>query len=271
MNSAFRKQLAASPLRDWWRGRQDLRSARAWNAHDDRALAFYGTFLGAGDTAFDIGANIGNRTKVFRRLGARVIALEPQPYCQSILRQAYENDGDVVLVPAAAGRAEGTAEMRIASGHVVSSLSPGWIHQVTRTGRFGNAHWDKTFSCRLTTLDKLIAEYGAPAFIKIDVEGYELEVIEGLHRPVPALSFEFTSEFEEAAFACLDRLDSLGMTQFNYSSGESMELDGAWRGKDEIKAALQAIAGRDSIADALSFGDVYARTARPQTPVAEEA
>ena len=41
--------------------------------------ALYARFLRAGDLAFDIGAHVGDRISSFRRLGARVVALEPQP------------------------------------------------------------------------------------------------------------------------------------------------------------------------------------------------
>ncbi|CAA9326259.1 MAG: hypothetical protein AVDCRST_MAG90-1251, partial [uncultured Microvirga sp.] len=45
----------------------------------NRAMdALYGRFLREGDLAFDIGAHVGDRTSSFRRLGARVVALEPQ-------------------------------------------------------------------------------------------------------------------------------------------------------------------------------------------------
>ncbi len=244
----------ASPLGAWWRSRRDLASLRGWNEVDQRRLAFYAKFVRPAETAFDIGANVGNRTKIFRRIGARVIALEPQPYCQGVLRRAFAGDQGVIVVPAAVGSKEGTAEMKIASGHVVSSLSPEWIGEVSRSGRFGDVSWDRSITCRITTVDRLIADYGVPAFVKIDVEGYELQVIEGMTSAVGALSFEFTPECRANALACIERLDTLGMVEFNYSSGESMAFDTGWSGKADIRAAL------DQITDTRSFGDVYART-----------
>ena len=252
VNRTVRRRLAASPPGVWWHARQDLKGLRAWNALDDRRLAFYANFVRPGDLVFDIGANVGNRTKIFRRLGATVVALEPQPYCQTILKRVYKNDSKVIIVPAAAGSEEGTAEMKVASGHVVSSLSPQWISEVTKSNRF-NVSWDKSLPCKLTTLDRLMATYGTPAFVKIDVEGYELQVIEGMHSPVAALSFEYTPECQANAFACIDRLDALGMTQFSYSEGESMQLEEAWRDRNGTKAVLP------KVTDTQSFGDVYAR------------
>lgn len=256
MKPSLRRRLAVSPPGAWWHKRRDLAGLRAWSALDDRRLAFYSDFLRAGDLAFDIGANIGNRTKIFRRLGARVVALEPQPYCQAVLKQAFRNDSQVTIVPAAAGREEGTAEIKIASGHGVSSLSPQWIGAVTESHRFSTVSWDRAVSCSVTTVDRLMATYGLPSFIKIDVEGYELQVIEGMHSPVAALSFEYTPEFRPAAFACIERLEAMGMVQFSYSPAESMQLAEAWCDKAAIKGVLS------SIADAQSFGDVYARTPR---------
>jgi len=254
MYRTVRRMLASSPLGSWWHAQRELKGLQEWTHLDERRLAFYGNFIQGGDIVFDIGANIGNRTKIFRRLGASVVALEPQPYCLSILNQAFKNDIKVIVVAAAAGREEGTAEMKIASGHVVSSLAPEWIGEVTKSRRFGDVSWNKTISCTLTTVDHLIAIYGVPSFIKIDVEGYESQVIAGLSSPVSGLSFEFTPEYKPAAYACIERLDALGMSRFNYSSGESMEFEQDWRGKEEMKSLLQ------EITDTTSFGDVYART-----------
>ena len=76
----------------------------------------------------------------------------------------------------------------------------------------------------LTTLDVLIERHGLPRFVKIDVEGFEDEVLAGLTRPLPALSFEFTTIQREVAYAAIERLVRGAPYAFNAVLGESQEL-----------------------------------------------
>jgi len=103
----------------------------------------------------------------------------------------------------------------------------------------------------MTTLDALIGEHGVPAFIKIDVEGFEEEVLMGLTQPVAALSFEFTTILRDVARACIGRCMALGLTQFNAAIGESQEL-GDWRSAETIGRWL------DDLPHAANSGDIYA-------------
>jgi FkbM family methyltransferase len=232
-----------------------LLSLRRWSRRDERASRFYSQFIRSGETCFDIGANRGNRTKIFTALGARVIAVEPQAGCASLLRQAFARDSSVTVVETACGAHEGRARMMIAGYDGLSSLSEDWISAVRATRRFGDIEWKAAADVAVTTLDSLIRTYGEPVFIKIDVEGSETDVLQGLSKPVRGLSFEFTPECMEAALACVQRLKALGFREFNISAGESMELTyPEWLDADRIAERLLEYRGRAGF-----FGDVYGR------------
>jgi|688.fasta_scaffold83577_2 FkbM family methyltransferase len=253
----FRQLLRSTPLARAWRYRRSLQRLSSWAPHDDVMRSFYAQFVTAGCLCFDVGANMGNRTKIFRRLGARVLAVEPQANCLEVLRRAFAEDPGVTVLAEAAGAAPGTATLFASDVHTLSSLSKEWIETVRGSGRFANHRWDSRQTVPVTTLDKLIAAHGRPDFIKIDVEGFELDVLRGLTQPVRALSFEFTPEMADVALDCVDYLDRLGEAEFNYSLGESMTLVNAdwWRSED-IKSRLKALRSNNDI-----FGDVYARFA----------
>jgi len=105
----------------------------------------------------------------------------------------------------------------------------------------------------MDTLDRLVARYGRPAFVKIDVEGFEDQVIAGLSSPVGALSMEFTPEFLNGALRCVDHLCSIAKVQFQISLGESMEFAlPDWVEADEVKQRLHRV-------NRPAFGDLYAR------------
>jgi len=218
----------------------------------DRLRArFYSNFLQAGDLAFDIGANVGERSKAFLMAGAKVVAVEPQDFCAEALQVHCRERGDFRLVQCALGAASGEAEMRIASSSTMSSLSQGWIQSVTESHRMGETKWDRTVRVPVRTLDSLMAEFGVPKFAKVDVEGYENEVLKGLSRPIPAMSLEFTPEYFRATEECIQRLRGLGAPRFQISLGESMEfLLPDWVGGDRILDELKRVPSDE-------FGDLY--------------
>ncbi len=214
---------------------------------------FYSQFMSSKDVVFDIGANMGNRTRVFAELAGIVMAVEPQHSCIEYLDAAFVGKPKVVLVEKAVGAKEGTGYIQ-PSG-VLSSLSPSWIDAVRKSGRFSFHSWGEPCPVGMTTLDRLIRVFGVPSFVKVDVEGYELEVMKGLSSPVGTLSYEFTPECLEATLECAKHLRALGMDRFNYSLGESMRMElGDWSSLEETMERL----GRYK--DITVFGDVYARS-----------
>lgn len=223
-----------------------------------RMKRFYAQFIQPGDLCFDIGAHVGNRLWVWTRLGARVVGVEPQPLCMQFLRCWYGRHPQVILVAEAVGAEAGTQPLWVSPRTpTVTTLSKAWIDAVQATQAFAAVHWEEAGAVNVITLDDLITRYGEPVFCKIDVEGYELEVLRGLSQPLRALSFEYIPAARAMTLAGLDRLQQLGNYEFNWSMGEQHR----WQ-------TLQWVDGKTMVAFIKQLppyarsGDIYARQRR---------
>lgn len=165
---------------------------------------FYAKLLKKGDLCFDVGANLGNRTEPLLAIGAKVIAVEPQESCYQFLEQKFKNK--IQIVKKGLCEKECVRTFHISNASTISSFSEEWINSV-KEERFVNNTWDKTVEVEMTTLDNLIEEFGNPEFIKIDVEGYELEVLKGLTKRIPLISFEYTVPEQTSKINdCIDQI-----------------------------------------------------------------
>jgi FkbM family methyltransferase len=234
-----------------------LRSLLIYYGRKPRAEAMdrlYAGFVRHGDLVFDIGAHVGDRVASFRRLGARVVALEPQPALVKVLNFLYGRRADVVIEAAAVGRNAGKIDLMVnVDNPTVSTASSAFVTAAGDAPGWAAQRWTKTVPVSVTTLDLLIGKYGPPAFIKIDVEGFEHEVLLGLSHAVKALSFEFTTIQRDVALACIARCAALGYTRFNAALGESQALvNPEWIDGEQLARWLVALP------HAANSGDIYA-------------
>lgn len=214
----------------------------------------YRGFLRPGDLAFDVGSHVGDRVASFRRLGATVVAVEPQPTLKRLLRLLYGRDPSVYIEGVAVGKRPGIAEFLMNRANpTVSTASPEFVSAAKSAVGWEGQVWDERLQVPQTNLDALIGKYGKPAFIKIDVEGYEAQALAGLSVAVSALSFEFTTIQRQVAHTCLAACRELGDYSFNAAIGESQRLEFEERlSADEIAAWL------DALPHEANSGDIYA-------------
>ena len=245
-----------------WQGlrtaRGILRSLGVYYGHPRHAAGkrnLYRRFVQPGDLVFDVGAHVGDRIATFRRLRARVVAVEPQPAAVTTLRMLYGRKRNVAIEAKAVGRKVGTITMRInVDNPTVSTVSDAFVEAARGAAGWEEQIWEKSIEVPMTTLDALIEAHGRPSVIKIDVEGFEEEALAGLTQPVNALSFEFTTIQRQMARACIGRCETLGFARFNAALGESQTL-GDWRSAADIVHWL------DELPHEANSGDIYARLA----------
>ena len=220
-----------------------------------RLLQFYRPFIQPGDLCFDVGSHVGNRLNVWTELGAQVVALEPQPLLMHFLRYWYGRRQNIKLIQEAVGAFPGKATMYASTKNpTVNSLSQSWIKKVKEDKSFAGVSWDQKLEVNVTTLDQLIQDYGPPTLCKIDVEGYELQVLQGLSYPIPMLSFEYIPAAIARALDCVRYLSLLGSYRFNWSCGESYQINSeTWLTASEMLEVLSA-----DLKSGKS-GDIYAR------------
>jgi FkbM family methyltransferase len=210
--------------------------------------AFYRIWLRPGMLCFDVGAHLGNKTAVFLHIGAHVVAVEPEPFAATCLQRSFGRDRSFRLVQKAVAASAGTMTLHVRP----ESLSTTSLRADWGLGR------SAPVMVEATTLDGLVHEYGTPDYCKIDVEGYETEVFQGLSRPLPLISFEFFVREMGRALQCMDRLAGLGDYEFNVAPGDQSSLVlQTWVATGGFKEWLQHEwrHGRR--------GDIYARLVRP--------
>jgi FkbM family methyltransferase len=224
--------------------------ARGWRA-------FYSQFVHPGQLCFDLGAHVGNRAAALLAIGARVVAVEPQPLFANVLRRLHPQ---LIVVQAAVSSQAGAGNLLISRGTpTVSTLSADWQQEVGRSVGFRRVKWDESHLTHVTTLDALIAEHGLPVLCKIDIEGGEHDALLGLNQPIRLISFEYVPAVMDRALACIQRLEQLGDYEFNLMKSEVPRLAlPAWVSAQQVRAELGRIPAE------ARAGEAYARLRQAQ-------
>lgn len=234
---------------------RSLRIYRFNKSHRTSLQKLYRPFVRPGHLAFDIGAHAGDRTACFNSLKARVVCVEPQPLFSWFLRFSNLVHPRVTVLNNVVSEINGAKTLMVNSRNpTVSTLSNSFV-QAANAGAIGweGQVWDERLTVQSVTLDRLIERYGVPDFIKIDVEGAECDVLNGLTHAIPYLSFEFTLIQRNLTFDCIARCQEIGLRRFNVSMGETHALHfSSWVAADTLIEFLS------ELPEDANSGDIYA-------------
>lgn len=175
---------------------------------------------------FDVGANIGNKTAEYlNNNAAKVIAVEPTVNTYNILSNRFKNDNRVICENIAISKNNDTAILYNSNHDVLNTLSKNFIERTSSSqggsNRFQGSEWKESSQVITKNLDYLIEKYGLPTYCKIDVEGHEFSVIQGLTKPIKHVSFEHHFEFIEESVQIMKYLLNLDSNYvFNFKHND---------------------------------------------------
>lgn len=179
-----------------------------------KELDFYKSIIGEKNLLiFDVGANIGNKAMVLEKLTDKIVLFEPDKRMQKILRARYGGNPKFSIESTALGSKQETREYYVMKDNeAYNTFNPKQLATIREKNDVS------TELAQTSTLDYYIAEYGKPDYIKIDVEGFEEQVIKGLTNRINIISFEANvPEFREETIGILHYLDNLAAYRYNYS------------------------------------------------------
>ena len=194
---------------------------------EERMGAFYGHFFQPGEVVFDVGANQGEYSECFAREGARVVAIEPNPAFRGRLAAIARH---LTILPehVAVGDHPGVASLNICSTSGFSTFASTKSDWMLASPDYADVEWTGEVEVPIVTLDQLVERHGQPTFVKIDVEGFELNVLKGMSFDPRYLSFEYGVRRKDLGLACIELLADRGY-RFRPIAGREWRFDaGDW-------------------------------------------
>jgi FkbM family methyltransferase len=207
-------------------------------------LGLVAQFVRPSSVVVDVGANRGVYTYFMSRAvgqGGRVLAYEPQPDLAAYVQAGMARAHNVTVRPVALGERLGTAELTIPSRD--GRPEQGWATLRANVGPGRKAVVD------VTTLDDELSDDDV-SFIKIDVEGFELQVIQGARqllrrtRPVVLLEIEYLWCGNSAA-GTLGVFEDLGYSVWAVDAQRANSIvQIPWRRLEPVASMNEVIAGQ---------------------------
>lgn len=172
----------------------------------------------------DIGANIGDYTYAFMQKKElaleRFIIVEPNPSLIIQLKERFKNNPTVTIINKAASNEKNHIEFFISNISTISTADRNFIEKSRFATRLGGPYqWNQKILVETIGVDDLISIHGVPRFLKIDVEGYEYNVIKSITKKYDCewVGFEWHEEFVEDAIRCVTHLYDLGWKKFGFT------------------------------------------------------
>jgi FkbM family methyltransferase len=172
---------------------------------------------------FDIGANVGKTVAQFITVANKVVCFEPNPRLANLLRGRFANDL-VIIDERGVSNKNGTQTFKISNADTISTLSEDWVTNSRFTGSY---NWDNHIQIETVTLDSVIEQYGIPDYIKIDVEGYEYELLTSFTKFLPdtLFAFEWAEEQKSKIDLTIQHLNKLGYNSFAFTEADEILFD----------------------------------------------
>ena len=224
---------------------------RGAEAHKARMGAFYSQFFQPGSRVFDVGANQGEYSEIFSGEGGRVIAIEPNTaYSTRLTALARTNDIHPLFV--AIGEEPGEATLNVCSKPGFSTMVDRHVDWIEESPDYKDVSWTHTLTVPVTTLGLLAKEFGEPEFVKIDVEGFEINVLRGMTFRPRNLSFEFGARRKGPSSVCLEHMGALNYRFRPIIGREYRFVTAEWMSLEEARAWLDSYSVEQG-----EYGDMF--------------
>ncbi|AFZ35774.1 methyltransferase FkbM family [Stanieria cyanosphaera PCC 7437] len=215
-----------------------------WRSHWKKFLkvvSFFENLIGVDSLIFDIGANQGSKTDVYRRFAKQVVCIEPDKKSVNVLKKRFKNRSNIEIMSVAIGNNVGKATFYIhKEGSCYNTMNlkqKNSLEEKSQSDISEKIAFNDSYEVEMVTLDNLIKKWGIPKYIKLDVEGYELYALQGLNYPVEFISFEANLPvFINETIECINlikKLSSSAKYKFSTQEGFTGELS-AWLTYEEI-------------------------------------